>query len=207
METIILSNDQIKELYNFFEFEEITSAELDCDYEVQKLKIHYLDKDKIERVYIPSLDEEKYWEILKLFQKEEAIKRLELLKLHPNVLNEFKKKGTVYYSERQNKIFDGILYWVSNEKEYEQVIKEFEKTRHALVYHAQLTRFNFGLCLSLLFISQYPEEWEQDREDLMPDSNGIMYPYAYAYNLDIPDYSDLGKIGIVRKNGGISRVY
>lgn len=208
MEKIILSTDQIKELYNHFDFEEsevITSAEL--DFKTQELKIHYLDKDKIEGVYVPSLEEEKYYEILRLFQKVEANKRLELLNLVPEVLKNFKAKGIVYYSERQSKLFDGVLYWISNVKEYEQAIKDFEKKYHAVVYHAQLTNFEFGLCLFLLFVSQYPEDWEYDRQDLKPDSKGIMYPYAYAHNLTTPDYSDLGRIGIIRKNGGISRVY
>lgn len=208
MENIRFTNDQIKELYNYFDFaedEEITAAELDN--ETKELKISYLDKEGAEGIYIPSLDEEKYYEILKILQRAEAVKRLELLKLLPNVLKDFKADGTVYYSERFSNAFDGILFWISNTPEYGQAVKEFEETRHAIVYHAQLTHFSFGLCLSMLFVSQYPEEWEQDRQDLKPDSKGIMYPYAYAYNLDIPDFSDIGRIGIVKKNGGISRVY
>ena len=208
METIFLTTDQSNDLYNYFDFEEneqIIFAELNC--ETKELKIHYLDKDEIEGIYIPSLDGEKYYEILKIFQKAEAINRMKSLKLLPNVIKEFETDNTVYYSERQNKIFDGILYLVKNKQVFVDIIKEFEDQRHALVYHAQLTRFNFGLCLSLLFISQYPEEWEMEQEDLKADSEGIMFPYSYVYNLDVPDFSDLGKIGIVAKNGGISRVY
>ena len=149
----------------------------------------------------------KYYETLKKLQKDEACKRLEMLNLHPTVLKEFKHADTVYYSERQKSFFDGVLYWINNEDDYEQAIEEFEEDYHALVYHAQLTRLVYGTCLALLFVSQYPEEWEQERNDLKPDRDGIMHPYSYVCNLTDPNCSELGRIGIVRKNGGISRVY
>ena len=144
---------------------------------------------------------------LRQLQKAEAIKRLELLKLLPNVITDFKNNDTVYYSERQNKIFDGILYWISNNEDYERLVKEFEENYDALVYHAQLTRFSYGLCLSMLFVSKYQEEWEIEREAITNPYDGVIDTYAYVANLNEPDFSEIGRIGIVRKNGGISRVY
>lgn len=144
---------------------------------------------------------------LRQLQKAEAIKRLELLKLLPNVITDFKNNDTVYYSERQNKIFDGILYWISNNEDYERLVKEFEENYDALVYHAQLTRFSYGLCLSMLFVSKYQEEWEMEREAITNPYDGIIDTYAYVANLNEPDFSEIGRIGIIRKNGGISRVY
>lgn len=144
---------------------------------------------------------------LRQLQKAEAIKRLELLKLLPNVITDFKNNDTVYYSERQNKIFDGILYWISNEEDYERLVKEFEENYDALVYHAQLTRFSYGLCLSMLFVSKYQEEWKMERDAITNPYDGVIDTYAYVANLNEPDFSEIGRIGIVRKNGGISRVY
>ena len=144
---------------------------------------------------------------LRQLQKAEAIKRLELLKLLPNVITDFKNNDTVYYSERQNKIFDGILYWISNDEDYERLVKEFEENYDALVYHAQLTRFSYGLCLSMLFVSKYQEEWEMERDAITNPYDGVIDTYAYVANLNAPDFSEIGRIGIVRKNGGISRVY
>lgn len=189
-----LSKDQFKHIYLEFIVEEDDSIKnATIDTETHELFVNGKNLNVNDSVY---------YSILRGLQKDEAIKRLEILKLHPNVLKEFKKEGTIYYSERLNQIFDGLLYWVSNVKEYEQVIKEFEEKHNALVYHAQLAKFEFGTCLSLLFVSQYAEEWEQDKQDLE-----IMHPYAYVVNLDIPEYSECGRIGIVRKNGGISRIY
>ena len=144
---------------------------------------------------------------LRQLQKAEAIKRLELLKLLPNVITDFKNNDTVYYSERQNKIFDGILYWISNNEDYERLVKEFEENYDALVYHTQLTRFSYGLCLSMLFVSKYQEEWEMERDAITNPYDGVIDTYAYLANLNEPDFSEIGRIGIVRKNGGISRVY
>lgn len=144
---------------------------------------------------------------LRQLQKAEAIKRLELLKLLPNVITDFKNTDTVYYSERQNKIFDGILYWISNNEDYERLVKEFEENYDALVYHTQLTRFSYGLCLSMLFVSKYQEEWEMEREAITNPYDGVIDTYAYVANLNEPDFSEIGRIGIIRKNGGISRVY
>lgn len=144
---------------------------------------------------------------LRQLQKAEAIKRLELLKLLPNVITDFKNNDTVYYSERQNKIFDGILYWISNNEDYERLVKEFEENYDALVYHAQLTRFSYGLCLSMLFVSKYQEEWKMEREAITNPYDGVIDTYAYVANLNEPDFSEIGRIGIIRKNGGISRVY
>lgn len=146
-------------------------------------------------------------EILKEMQKKEAIKRMKLLKLLPKVIKEFEEKNIVNYSERQSEFFDGILYWVTNEPDFEKIIKEFEETRNALVYHAQLTHLKFGDCLSLLFVSQYQEEWEMETHDLTHPDNGVVCVVAYVANLDNPHFSETGCIGLIPKNGGLSRVY
>ena len=62
-------------------------------------------------------------------QKQEAKKRLEILEklynLHPNVLKEFKKDGTVYYSEHINSFQSGILYWINNNQKYNHIEGKF----------------------------------------------------------------------------------
>ena len=55
-------------------------------------------------------------------------------------------------------------------------------------------------CLALLYVSAEEEEWELDREDL----EGRV-PLAYVANLDAPDCSELGSIGIAPANGGLVR--
>ena len=49
----------------------------------------------------------------KKLQKEQALERMKLLKIHKNPINEFKNENKINYSEQ------GALYWVGNElKEY-----------------------------------------------------------------------------------------
>lgn len=49
-------------------------------------------------------------------------------------------------------------------------------------------------------VADWEEEWELDREDL----DGRV-PLAYVANLDAPDWSELGSIGIAPANGGLVR--
>lgn len=140
-------------------------------------------------------------EELKVLQKQEAIKRLKVLRVLPQVIKDF-KKGIVYYSEYQNRIFNATLYFVSNNKDYEQAIKDFEDRTGSLVYHAQLTRLEFGTCLALLYVSKNIEEWNADINDLMHGE-----ALAYVDNLSDKDLSELGYIGIKSSMGGITRTY
>lgn len=141
-------------------------------------------------------------ETLKQQQKTEALARMKMLKIMGNVCNEFRQSDIVNYSERQNKFFDGILYWVDNNEEYVKLIKEFEKEYGGLVYHAQLSHTEFGDLLSLLYVSKRPSEWKEDKELLARGDT-----YAYVCNLTDPNLSELGMIGVAPRNGGITRTY
>ena len=136
-------------------------------------------------------------------QKLEAIRRMKALHLAKNVIKDFEKDNVVYYSERQNKFFDGILYWVSNEPEYVKIIKDFEAKHNALVYHAQLTHTDLGDMLALLFVGEDEKEWSGELELDQGDNSA----FSYVVNLNTPEYSEFGCIGIVPKNGGVTRTY
>lgn len=137
---------------------------------------------------------------LKEKQKQEALKRMQMLQLMNEVRNDFKKTGRVYYSERQNSMFNAVLYWLDNNPEYVKIVKDFEKKHNALVYHCQLTHFEFGSCLSLLYVSGEEDEWQMENDDL---SEG--YPLAYVVSLDNESYSEFGSIGVRPSMGGIVR--
>lgn len=137
---------------------------------------------------------------LKEKQKEEALKRMKMLSLMSNVIKDFEKNGKVYYSERQNAMFNAILYWVDNEPKFAKIIQEKEKKNNILVYHCQLTHTQFGDLLSLLFVSDDEDNWEDERQELR---NGIAY--CYVANLDCEYDSDWGTIGIKPSMGGVLR--
>lgn len=137
---------------------------------------------------------------LKEKQKIEALKRMRMLQLMPQVIKDFEKNNKVYYSERQNAFFNAILYWVDNEKKYVDIVNKFEKEHNALVYHCQLTHMEFGDLLSLLYVSEHESEWEQDTNDIREG-----YAFAYVVNLDCEAFNDFGTIGIRPSQGGVLR--
>lgn len=126
-------------------------------------------------------------------QKEEAIRRLKMLKIHPNALKEFEDSDTLNLSEGV-----GILYWLTNEQK--KYVEKFEKTYGAVVYHVIHSNTEFGELLSFLFVGKDEDEWEMDRDDI---NEG--YAFAYVENVTCPDCSEFGTIGIKPQVGGIVR--
>ena len=143
-------------------------------------------------------------EELRRLQMQEALERLKILqeqyKVHPNVLNEFKQYGTVYYSERINKSYDGVLYWLNNRPEFEEAVKEIEEKHNIYIYHAILNHTEYGPWLSMLYVSNTPDSWADEKSEL---KSGI--PYAYVYTFDELS-SEFGPIKIVGINGGLTRL-
>ena len=133
-------------------------------------------------------------------QKLEALERMKILKLDNSVIKEFNTKGTIYLSERQNKIFPATLYWVSNYEDYVAIIDEFEKKYNSIVYHCQLTHTTWGDLLSLLYVSDSEEEWSMDKDDLKNH-----YAVVRVENLQDRYFSEFGTIGLKSVMGGIER--
>lgn len=142
-------------------------------------------------------------ELYKL-QKKETVKRLEILqeqyKIHPNVLKEYKQEEKIYYSERINKLYDGILYWLENKKEFVETVKKIENKYNIYVYHCILNHTEFGDWLSMLYVSNTPESWEDEKSELK-----LGTPYAFVYTFDELS-SEFGPIEIAGVNGGLTRL-
>jgi len=138
----------------------------------------------------------------KELQIQEAEKRLEILVnkgMVNYVLKEYQEDRTVFYSAHF-----GILYWLkehNNCDEFLEKVRIFEADYDALVYHAIVTRTDFGLCLSLLYVSKSKDEWEDDRQALKES-----FPFVYVFNLDDEWCSEFGTIEITPLNGGLIRV-
>lgn len=134
-------------------------------------------------------------------QKQEGLARLKMLNVSGSVTRGF-TSGTIFYSERQNRMFDGILYWLSNEDRYVEEVSKFEKEHNALVYHAQLSHTEFGDLLALLFVGKDERDWEDDKNDLKQGQ-----AFSYVINLEDTSLSEFGSIGVEPKNGGVSRTW
>ena len=129
----------------------------------------------------------------KTLQKKEAIERMKILGLHPNVIKDF-KQGILNYSEK------GILFWVNDE--WKKYIENFEQEYNCLVYHIIHNQTEFGELLTMLYVSDDKEEWSRDRQDLKE-----CCAYAYVENIDDPYCSEIGYVAIKPLFGGVIRLY
>lgn len=127
-------------------------------------------------------------------KKKEAVKRLKMLKVHENVIKDF-ESGTINQSER-----GGLLYWLDEEQK--RMVEAFEKEHNAVVYHVIHQHTNIGEMLCFLQVSDHPEEWHYDIEDI-EDGQTL----AYVMNLTMPDCSEFGSIGIRPSIGGVERIW
>lgn len=136
-------------------------------------------------------------------QKKEAIRRMKKLGLMDDVISLFSKEDRLYYSERQNKQYPAVLYWLDNDPEYEQMVKDFEEVTGYLVYHVILTRTGFGKILDFLFVSTYEDDWEYEIERCQDG----FYVTSQANNLTDESLSDMGSIVVRPAIGGLERIY
>ncbi len=144
-------------------------------------------------------------EDIRTLQKKEAIERLKILhekyELLENVITEFEKEDTLYYSEYKNKVFSAVLYWVSNREDLTELVKNVEEEKGILVYHAILTPTIYGTYFSLLYVSQNQEEWEEEKMYLKESITS-----AYSINLSDIEMAEFGDIQIAGAMGGIRQI-
>lgn len=126
--------------------------------------------------------------------KQEALARMKLLKLHPNVIKEFKEEDKLNYSMGMH----GILYWTTDE--IGEVVQKFKNQTGYLVYHVIHNNTEIGRMLTLLYVSTEMEEWSADKQDIQDGC-----PLAYVENLTYPDCSEFGSVGVKSLNGGVVR--
>ena len=119
-------------------------------------------------------------------KKIEAVERLKMLEIYPETIRQFEKENFVSISEPPF----GAFYWAEGESL--KLIKDFELEYNSLVYLVIRSYTKFGTLDNYLFVSDYKdEEWEMDRNDLKEGRT-----LAYVYNYDIPEFSEMGTIGI-----------
>ena len=83
----------------------------------------------------------------------------------------------------------GACYWLDEAQR--KRVAEFEEQNNALVYHVIHSYTSIGEMESYLYVSDYPEEWERDREDIKDGQQLV-----YVFNHDMPDCSEFGSIGV-----------
>lgn len=120
-------------------------------------------------------------------KKTEAVARMKKWGIYPPIVRQFRDEGLV--SESAPPL--GACYWLSAEQRAR--VREFEEEHDALVYHVIHGFTNIGELENYLYVSDYPEEWDMDREDI-----GHGRQLVYVLNHTMPDCSEFGSIGVER---------
>ena len=134
--------------------------------------------------------------VSKEIKKSEAITRMKRLGLHSPCIKAFEKHDEVWLTEP----FGG-LYEFSSNTELAAQIKAFEQEYNGIVYHVIHTPTEFGDLYNFLYVSNYEEEWEMDREDIAAG-----YVFVYVLNTSIPEFSEFGTITVQERFGGLVRL-
>ena len=132
-------------------------------------------------------------------KKAEAVARMKMLGIYPETIDQFEREDLVSISEPPF----GAFFWVDDEDK--KRIQQFEEEYNALVFVVIRNYTTIGKLDSYLYVSKYQHEWEKDRLDLVSPDNGL---FAYVYNRDDPDFSEIGSIGLRKEpNGGLLRIW
>ena len=105
--------------------------------------------------------------------KQEAIHRMELLKLDTQTIWDFEQDGSVSLSQQ---IGDQVLLQPSDD-EINKRVKRFELEYECLVYHVLWADSPMvGECWSLLFVSPTSSNWNDERKYI--EHSGLVYAYV-----------------------------
>ena len=132
--------------------------------------------------------------------KMEALKRLEKMTLHPDVVKGF-KEGVLYRSDRtpfMGRPF-GALFWL--EEKEKDIVRKVEEKTGGVVYHMTHEKTDFGELYDVFYVSPYKEEWEADTEDM---KNNLAV--VYVENVTDPELSEFGTIQYKSAEGGLIRI-
>ena len=127
--------------------------------------------------------------------KAEAVERMKILRLHPNVIKEFEEKGVLNYSYSVL----GFLYWLTEETQ--ERVKEFELNNGCLVYHVIENDTSIGRLITFLYVSVFQDEWEREKLELKTG-----YALAYVINTDDGLCTEFGGVWLKSINGGVVRI-
>ena len=129
-------------------------------------------------------------------RKIKAIEIMEKMDIYKPYIKGFRESDKVCFFER----FGG--YWVDQEPEIYNKMKQIEKEYNCTVYAITHEFTQFGECYSFLLVTNYKSEWK----NLVVTENGTHYAFAYVWNKDDEWCSELGTVGVKSFGGGITRV-
>ncbi len=129
-------------------------------------------------------------------KKEKAIELLKKMDIYKPYIQGFRDSDKVCFFER----FGG--YWVEQEPELYEKMKSLEKKYNCLVYAVTHEFTEFGELYDFLIVTDYPKEWD----DLVYSQGSYHTAFAYVWNKDDDQCSELGSVTVQSFGGGIKRI-
>ena len=128
-------------------------------------------------------------EVTREEMKEQAIIRMQGLGIPEPVINNFKEQDHITVCNRGRFEKTGV--------DLLPLIHAIERKYGGLVYMVVRAESIYGYLDSLLYISPYEEDWE-DEDDAIRD--GIVF--SYTHNWDFPECSEFGSIVVTTEPDG-----
>ncbi len=130
-------------------------------------------------------------------RKQKALEIMKKLDIYEPYINEFEKNDNVCIFEG----FGGFWAWQRpNIIEKKKLIEErYDATCYAITH--EITEI--GEFYDFLLVTKYKSEWDYIFEEL-PNNN--YYAFAFVWNLDDNNCSELGSVVIQKFGGGIRRI-
>ena len=131
--------------------------------------------------------------------KQEALKVMKKLDIYRPYIKGFKEKDDVCYFEN----YGG--YWAWQEEKIQKKIKELEEEHGFVVYAVTHEYTNIGEMYDFLYVTQYEDDTEYNCRKYDESKNKHIV-FAYVWNIDYKDCSELGSILVQSFGGGIKRI-
>lgn len=122
--------------------------------------------------------------------KNEAIKRMEILKLKDEIIQAFKDSNTLYTSNIKGDLTVANI-------EQKELIEELEKDKNILIYHLIHQTTQNRDVLYCLFVDSNKENWKADKEDLVKQ---------FAVTICCTKIKSINEIGVWVNNGQIKEI-
>ena len=132
----------------------------------------------------------------------EALKRLKALDVARDYYDVFANDNIVTLYQHYAGFY--ATDWNMPDTDIEKHIKQIEDEFDCIVYAITEEFYTFGYCLTFLVVTKYKEDWDYEFD--MTDTHHFTC-YAYVENLDAPQNSEFGSVGIKSMMGGLMREY
>lgn len=132
-------------------------------------------------------------------KKIEAIKLMSKLGIYEPYITGFNKENMICFYENH------AGYWVYQNEELANKIKEFEEEYNCLVFAVTHEYTEFGELYDFIYVSDYEEDWQYTIEEIKNNKDKF-YVNAYVWNISDDYCSEFGTILVDANYGGLKRI-